>query len=427
MKTLILGAGLTGLSVASRLKGDYEIIEKEAVCGGLCRSHLLKGFTFDTAGHVLHFKDKKNLAFCRRLLGVPLTAHQRDSRVWVHPDFIPYPFQHHFLSLDAKAAQECLRGFKKAQQNPVCACDRSVLNYKTWILRTFGPGIARQFMFPYNEKFWGHPLEKMSAHGVMSRIPVPVCEEFGAARRPAGYNARFWYPRSGGIQALVRALEKRVKKVRTSWVPVRLDLASKEAFFQNGLKMRFDNVVSTIPLPELGAIIMSLPRDVKKAFSRLKYISVLNLNLGIRGSLDTRAHWIYFPQKDIIFYRLGIPTNFLETLAPPAASTLTFEVSYSARNPVDKKQILGRILADCKKCGLFIRREDILVQDIQDITYGYCLYDLETEKSLEIVRDYLRAHDVFGAGRFGAWRYASIEDCVVEAAEVARKINGRRN
>ena len=58
VKTLILGGGITGLSVAYHLeqKGhtDYLVLEKENEPGGLCRSIYKNGFTFDYAGHLLH-------------------------------------------------------------------------------------------------------------------------------------------------------------------------------------------------------------------------------------------------------------------------------------------------------------------------------------------------------------------------------------
>ena len=57
---LILGAGLTGLSTGFHL-GDREhlILEKESDVGGLCRSFLVDGFTFDLTGHLLHLRDEK--------------------------------------------------------------------------------------------------------------------------------------------------------------------------------------------------------------------------------------------------------------------------------------------------------------------------------------------------------------------------------
>ncbi|MFH1288587.1 MAG: NAD(P)-binding protein [bacterium] len=53
---IILGAGLTGLSAAYHLNTNYHIFEKEDEVGGLCRSHIVNGFSFDYTGHLLFFK-----------------------------------------------------------------------------------------------------------------------------------------------------------------------------------------------------------------------------------------------------------------------------------------------------------------------------------------------------------------------------------
>ena len=54
---LIVGAGLAGLSAAYHLRGmPYKILEREREVGGLCRSYVKDGFTFDYTGHLLHFR-----------------------------------------------------------------------------------------------------------------------------------------------------------------------------------------------------------------------------------------------------------------------------------------------------------------------------------------------------------------------------------
>ncbi|MBI5873232.1 MAG: FAD-dependent oxidoreductase [Candidatus Omnitrophica bacterium] len=425
MSVLILGAGLSGLSVAGALKCDYEIVEKNDTCGGLCRSSCINGFTFDMAGHVLHFKDSKNFIRARDLLGKNIVSNRRDSRVWMRDSIIAYPFQHNFLKASSKIADECLDGLRKARRGVKGKPAKSDRTFKSWIFETFGHGIARHFMVPYNEKLWLYPLETLSAQWAKDLVPVPRLKDLHARHEAGniGYNARFWYPRSGGMQALVRALEKRIKKVKTACRPMRLDLEKKEAILDDGSSFRFSKLVSTIPLPELCEMIRPMPSRVEKAFSKLKYVSVFNVNLGISGAVDSDAHWIYFPQKDIIFYRMGIPSNFCRSLAPAGCSSLSFEISYSKDFPIDKKRSIDRILSDCKKAGFAFAGSDILALDIQDIKYAYCIYDNQREKALKVISDHLKEYDCFLAGRYGAWQYSSMEDCMVEAVKIARMVS----
>ena len=55
--TLILGAGLAGLSAAYHLGSSAEIYEAEGYVGGKARSESYDGFTFDVTGHWLHFRN----------------------------------------------------------------------------------------------------------------------------------------------------------------------------------------------------------------------------------------------------------------------------------------------------------------------------------------------------------------------------------
>ena len=55
---VVLGAGLAGLSAAFHLQDhlDVVVLEREDRPGGLCRSIIKDGFTFDLTGHLLHLR-----------------------------------------------------------------------------------------------------------------------------------------------------------------------------------------------------------------------------------------------------------------------------------------------------------------------------------------------------------------------------------
>lgn len=414
-KIVILGAGLSGLSAAHGLKKDYEIFEKEDTPGGLCRSRTCSSFTFDIAGHLLHFKEKKNFALIKDFLASNMREQERKSWIWSHERFIPYPFQSHFDKLPSRVASECLRGYQKATERKRGASDLDGLSFRTWILRTFGTGIAKHFMFPYNEKFWKFPLECLDHRWADPWIP----------RFPAkGYNARFWYPRRGGIQALPDAFAKRVKRIHTRFAAVRIDLDKKEVLFGNGSRIKYKQMISTIPLPELAGLLTPVPREVRKAFKKLKYTSLFNVNLGLTKEIDDDKHWVYFPQKDISFYRWGVTTNFSRAMAPAGHSSVYFEVSYTKEHPINKKTVLNRILTDCRKAHLAFSRKDVSVIDTNDIKYAYCLYDRQRDQALSVIQPFLKSRGIFSIGRYGGWRYASMEDVMTEAKDTADILRG---
>ena len=67
--TVIIGAGLTGLSCAYHLERDYWLLERELGPGGVVRTKTRDGgFLCDGTGHWLHLRDLHMQEFMGRLI-----------------------------------------------------------------------------------------------------------------------------------------------------------------------------------------------------------------------------------------------------------------------------------------------------------------------------------------------------------------------
>jgi protoporphyrinogen oxidase len=426
-RVIVLGAGLSGLSAAWHLqkKGiECLVFEKEKEPGGLCRSKKINGFTFDYDGHLLHFKRRSTYNFITKLLGIKLIKHKRNSFVRYLSCDIPYPFQANFLKLPFNIAQQCLSGFAAAQKN---GNKKDYPNFKAWAYGSFGRGIAEHFMLAYNEKFWTIPANKLTCEWLDGFIPVPALKEIlpqakGASpKRQFGYNARFWYPEKGGIGQLPLVLSERIKNIVTGCDVCSVDLANKNIKLKNGQKERFDYLISTIPLPELSRIIKDAPSEIKKYLSKLRWNSIFNLNLGIDRQAIQARHWVYFPQPDISFFRVGFFHNFSSNLAPKGKNSLYIEVSFSSRRPLEK-DIIPRIKRDLIKTGLLGLENSIYAEDANYINYGYPIYDHNYKHSRQGVLSYLGLNNIISCGRYGSWRYMTMEDALLDGQKAASLI-----
>ena len=425
-KVIILGAGLTGLSAAWHLqkKGiDCLIFEKENKAGGLCRSKSLSGFTFDYDGHVLHFKHRYSFDLVKSLLGNNLARHKRSAWIYYQDRFIPYPFQANLHGLPLPVLKECLLGFIAAR-NASC---RENINFHDWIMQTFGKGIARHFMVPYNSKFWTFPLKDLTCEWLGGFVPVPSLKDLvggtvADSQKAFGYNAIFWYPKKGGIEELPCALASQIKNIFTGCQVTGIDFKKKEVEIYNGNKEKYDYLIYTIPLPELSRINRLLPEDLHFAVSKLKWNSVFNINLGIEGQSRYDKHWIYFPQREIPFFRVGFFNNFSRGLSPAGKQSLYIEVSYSKARPIDKKNILKDVITCLNKVGVIYKSDKVCARDINDIKYGYPIYDKDYVSSRDAVRDYCLKNNVYLAGRYGSWRYMSMEDSLLNGKEIAQAL-----
>jgi UDP-galactopyranose mutase len=425
-RIFVLGAGLAGLSAAWHLqrKGiDCQVLEKESETGGLCRSKNVSGFTFDIDGHLLHFKHKYAFGLIKSLLGENLMKHKRNAWVYAYGRFIRYPFQANLYGLPKPVALDCLLGFIKAYNNGYKKTHNGH-SFDDWINASFGKGIARHFMVPYNTKFWTIPPEEITCGWLDGHIPVPSLDQVieGAIEdneRQFGYNTDFWYPKRGGILSLPLSLASRIKNIRISSKVTMIDLEKREIETSPGIKEKFDSIISTIPLPELPLIVKKIPGRISGLFTRLKWNSVFNLNLGINKKDVGGRHWVYFAQKDISFFRAGFAHNFSEFVAPAGKGSLYTEVAYSKDKPIDRHKIVPRIKDDLRKFGILSSNDMICTEDINDIKYGYPIYDAYYDKARSGILEYLYHKDVISCGRYGSWRYMSMEESLLDGRRAA--------
>src|SRR5207302_2463140 len=162
-------------------------------------------------------------------------------------------YQHNLHGLPARTVADCLIGFVQATAGETGRAlrDRPLRNAAEFILRHLGDGFARHFMFPYNEKLYTVPCEELSPEWGGRFIPRPDLRQVidgavGPAREDVGYNATFWYPRQGGIEALVRGIAADLRcDVRVGARVVSLDLAGRRLRLQSGEELAYDRLVLT--------------------------------------------------------------------------------------------------------------------------------------------------------------------------------------
>ncbi|OPX30067.1 MAG: hypothetical protein B1H08_02510 [Candidatus Omnitrophica bacterium 4484_171] len=425
-KILILGAGLAGLSTAyflEKRKITASVFEKEDFYGGLCRSYKIDGFTFDISGHLLHFRNKHSLSLIKSVLGNNLEKHKRKAYVYTFNRIIPYPFQLNFHYLPKEIFQECLSGFVKARNTGNGIKGDSFID---WSYYKFGRAITDYFMVPYNSKFWRFPLDKMHYKGIEKFIVIPGLRDVersisGRNHKNFGYSAYFWYPKKGGIEKLVEGVARNIRSIHLNHEAKEVDLRKKIVKFRNGKEKEFDILVSTLPLPELSRILKGLPPGLKNEFDKLRWLSIVNINFSVDKNVYPGTHWIYFPDKDIPFFRVGFFHNFSSSLTPQNKGSMYVEVSYSGGNtPVSN--IVTKVKNHLKKTGVIQNGIKIIRKSIDNIKYAYPIYDTNYGKSRSRILKFLSKNNIIACGRFGSWQYMSMEDVILGSKKLAARI-----
>ena len=409
MSTIVLGAGLSGLSAAHHLGGDCEVFEQEPWIGGHSHTHAIDGFRFDEGAHVFFGQDDISREFVWEPLKDEMEHHQ--AEIWNHYDgqrFGRYPVQANAAALDPELATRCVLDFIAAAQQ-----DAGVpSNYEAWCYASFGRAFADNFMLRYARKVWTVEPSEMTTEWLGSkvggRISRPSLEDVlkGAIdKNPQvlNYLTRFSYPKTG----FGRIPEKLGAglPVRTSCGLAQLDGRSRRLTFADGTTRNYETAISTIPLPSLVAMDKSAPEEVQRAASDLMWTSLRCVNLGIDRPDLGPGHWVYFYDHDIPFFRISFPSKFAPGMAPLGHGSISCEIAYSKRKPLDEAGLNERVVAALRATGVLRPDDKIVAMGQTTSPFAYVVFDHQRNRAVARIHSWMNEIGLIPCGRFAEWGY----------------------
>lgn len=417
---MVLGAGLAGLSAAVHLGQSAQVFEAAARAGGECVTDRVGGYAFDRSGHLLHLRTREVRAWIERLLPGRLRWVERDARVRLLGHEVRYPIQANAFGLPPAVKADLLRDALAAAAAP----NARPHDFTDWARRTFGETLSRLFFEPYNRKLWTVDPAELTLDWMGPYVPRPdlatiVRGAFTDVPGGGGYNARFLYPRRGGIGQLAETLAARVPQLRLNAEAVRVDPRRRTVAVRGLGRVSWTRLISTLPLPALVARLDRPPQRVRDAAARLRANSVLVVNLGVRRARLHPAHWLYFPEPELVFYRVGFPSNFGRT-APAGCSALYAEVALPAGTGWDRRRALARrVRRDLIGAGL-LRPDDVVeLEHLQYLPYAYVIHDRDHATAKRTILEYLETCGIRSIGRWGGWEYSAMEDALLAGKRAA--------
>jgi len=415
----ILGAGWAGLLYAQKdLKegiGKISLIEADRKddLGGLLKSRIIDGFTFDVGGpHLLFSKDRSILSEIVKLLGENCSIRVRNNFVYYDNQFIPYPFENGIYKLSPEKRVRFVKGIIDSMIYMAKNKDWRPETFLDWITGFFGDYMADEYLIPYNKKIWKRPLEKMAADWVFTpgRLPFPDIEAIikSAAGIPnIGYEeqAHFYYPKRGGIQSLFNSLFDVVIKEGAEVVYnekiTNIDRLSNGNFSING-KIETGKLVSTIPLPEILSLIDKDKKNGNLA-SKFDYNSVVIVGVALNSKTPDQTT-VYIPDPDVIFHRY----TWMSSLTPPLdpnKSNLIAEITIPKGEKIDFDKIESKTVKNLADIGVIENETDVIFTKVWVNKYGYPIYTLDHNDARNEAMSVLNDYNIVSVGRWGSWHY----------------------
>ena len=419
IKYLIIGAGISGLSVAMQLKEDYLIIEKENRVGGLCKTFYQDGFVWDYAGHFFHFATPEIKSFFeQRIPACEMVKCIKKTTINYNGIRVDYPFQMNIHQLPKDEFIDCLYDLFHREEK------KEYNGFEEMLYGKFGKSITEKFLKPYNEKLYACDLNYLDTDAMGRFFPYADPKQIIDNMKKGDvqtYNSMFDYPKLGA-QLFIDTIMKEIDctGVMLNAKVDRIDTGRKVAYV-SGTEIQYDYLINTTPLNRFTKIVSEY--NNRGVSNKLSCNKVLVFNLGFdRQANNTDVHWTYVPSKKICFYRMGFYSNILGT----DKLSMYIEIGFSENEIIDVERQLQKTIIGLKELKV-IEDHNLVAFNHLIIDPGYVHITQESIETVAALREELKEKKIYTIGRYGGWTYCSIEDCIVEAINLANVLKKENN
>jgi protoporphyrinogen oxidase len=428
---VIIGLGVSGLGCAIELtrRGIPFIgFEKESRPGGLARTEDAGGFHFDYGPHILLAPPAELEELFRDLPGLDLKVCSGKSGVIMDARLgtvIPAPFQRNLNWLPMDVRVRLL--FAALTDHPDGS--KAPANYAEYAIARCGKGVYDLFLRGYDTKRlrfnldeippdWTNRIEKTRLRSLV--LPRALTDWLGGNKR----ESRFGYPHSGGIEALPRAMARLLPadSIRCSCEVIGIDAAGKIASFGDGMQVRYDHLVLSLPLPEIISLIRDVPSKILRAAEDLIHSSIYVVSLGLEGAVPPWS-LLRVPDARWGFYRISFPSHYAPGAAPPGSSAVVGEISHHpVRYPLSAGDAREELRRGLEELGIVHKGQRIVAETTRDIRYGHVLYNHGTRESVRLILDFLKSHSILVCGKYGSWKDMLIPESIRSGMAAAREV-----
>jgi len=418
-KTIVLGAGISGISAAYHLglkNIDATIYEKDSEWGGLCGNFTLDGFRFDKSVHLSFASDE----YVQKLMygETPYHKHAPEASNYYEGCWVKHPAQNNLFPLPAETKVKILSGFIENEGK-----EHEITDYESWLRAQFGDYFAEKFPMRYTRKYWTVNASELSTTWVGTRLSQPNIEEvllgsYTSDIPNAYYAKEMRYPKKGGYKSFLTTMQKKCT-IKLNKEACAINPESKEITFDDGTVESYENLVSSLPIPHMIELLPNVPQEVVTASEKLLPSSVAIVSLGFNKPDLAKHLWYYIYDEEFLPARCYSPSIKSPDNAPDGCSSVQFEVYFSNRKDLALKgdALIDHIISNGIQMGLFTK-EDIVVKDARILPYGNIIFYEGMEADRQIVLDYLASLNIYGVGRFGKWEYLWTDQCVLTGRDI---------
>lgn len=410
-KIAIIGAGISGLTMANLLKEKNTVVvfEADSKPGGLIKCDVVNGSLYHKiGGHVFNTKRQDVLDWFWNIFEKEneFTKAIRNATVSM-PDekMIPYPIENHMYLFDEyvqKAFVKDLVDIAKINEN-------DPKNFEEFLRGRFGDTLYNLYFKPYNYKIWRKDLAKVPLTWLEGKLPMPTVEEMiynniNHVEENSFVHSSFYYAKKGGSQFLVDKISEDLD--------IRVNSPINEIKKQDDKWIIYDEIFDMVVF--CG--------NIKKLTSIFnKHIDIESFEQKITD-LDSHGttsvfceikpnpySWIYMPSIDYEAHRIICTGNFAKS--NNAEGMMTGSIEFT--DFISKDDILNnlkRIPFEPKYLAHHYEK------------YTYPIQNNDTRGFIKDLKLKLDESNVFLLGRFAEWEYYNMDAAIGAAIDLSKQL-----
>ncbi len=449
-QVIILGAGISGLSLAWRLGSQglkVHVLESNSAVGGLAGTLHEDGYHMDIGPHSFFSDDSEILDIVLELFDNKLIPKPRQVKFLYQDRYLDYPLTANsvLFQMGFWSGIRAVLSFMKSRMMPGkrSSSQDEEETVEDWAIASFGEHLYRTFFKPYTEQFWKIPCSELSSRTIpthtrmsfLNTLRLLLLKPIG--KRDSSLIERemlpTYYPDTGFEEIGERIAD--AARETGAQIQIKSKAVKVEQLPGGGMRVRYESegklkeiggshVVSTIPLNQFAKMLSpSVPPEVLASADRLDYRSLIALGMVTEKQNILNCSYIYVLDRP--YNRITEMNEFSPATSPEGENILMVEMPClrdSVLWSASKKELFDMCIGSLAKDG-FLAPGDVKHLLVVKAPHAYPIYRKDYARNLKRLLDYVNERKrIATLGRAGDFRYMDIDKCMREAFDFADRL-----
>jgi protoporphyrinogen oxidase len=444
VKIAIIGAGPAGITAGYQLAKEnieVHIYESSNSVGGLAKTVSLWEQKVDIGPHRFFSNDTRVNKLWLEVVGKDYQMVNRLTRILYGENFYNYPLKplNALFNLGLIEASNCIISFL-LQKCFFQFIRKKENTFESWVTNRFGKRLFQIFFKAYSEKLWGISCKDLDSDFAAQRIKKLSLFEAvfsaifaGRARRHKTLVDQFAYP-NGGTGMVYERMADYISKNNGT---VNLNSPVENVLVENGkcigiktsnnIEIKYDHVVSTMPINKLSSGIKNIPKFLLKHINNLKFRNTILVFIEVDAKDLFDDNWLYIHSPEVNTGRITNFRNWIPEINQNKETTI-LSLEYWCNENDDLWTLNDEKIIEIAKKDLeisnLIGENKILKGHIHKISKCYPIYKTGYKKNLKPIEEYLdNIQNLSVIGRYGSFKYNNQDHSILMGILSAENIS----